>query len=218
MDIAVLYISLRNGEKLTCATLGDSSSLVVGQRVVAIGNPLGSLGGTVTDGIVSAKDRKIIIDGNEMTLLQTNAAINPGNSGGGLFDMAGRLVAIVNAKQSAEGIEGLGFAIPINLIADAIGEITEHGYVKNRPSLGIQVAETVMGNTTVVYVGSVDGASSFRAGDRIVSINGTEIESKSHYNAILNELTIGQSVTVVIARNYRQYSVTASVVENTNNY
>ena len=218
MDIAVLYISLQNGEKLTCATLGDSSSLVVGQRVVAIGNPLGSLGGTVTDGIVSALDRKIKIDGNEMTLLQTNAAINPGNSGGGLFDMAGRLVAIVNAKKFAEGIEGLGFAIPINLIEDAVAAITEQGYVKNRPSLGIQVSESVFFNTVVLYVESVGNSSSFRVGDCIMSINGTAIESKSQYNAMLSQLTIGENATVEIVRNNRQYSLTVPVVENTQNY
>ncbi len=220
MDIAVLYISLQNGEKLSCATLGDSSSLVVGQRVVAIGNPLGSLGGTVTDGIVSALDRKIMVDDNEMTLLQTNAAINPGNSGGGLFDMAGRLVAIVNAKQAAEGIEGLGFAIPINLIENAIADITEYGYVKNRPTLGIQTTyvEESFFNTSGLYVESVVNTSSFSVGDRILSIDGMEIKSKSDYNAKLNALTIGENVKVVIVRNNRQYSVTVSVVENTQNY
>ena len=111
-DIAVLKIGTTG---LTFATMGSSKDLVVGQDVIAIGNPLGSLGGTVTDGIISALDRTVTVDGTQMTLMQTNAAINPGNSGGGLFDMAGQLIGIVNAKQSDTGIEGLGFAIPIDI-------------------------------------------------------------------------------------------------------
>ena len=111
-DVAVIKISA-NG--LNAAVLGSSASLVVGQEVVAIGNPLGSLGGTVTDGIISALDRTVVVDGHQMTLMQTNAAINPGNSGGGLFNRAGELIGIVNAKQSDTGIEGLGFAIPIDI-------------------------------------------------------------------------------------------------------
>ena len=103
--------------------MGSSEKLVVGQDVIAIGNPLGSLGGTVTDGIISALDRTVVIDGNRMTLMQTNAAINPGNSGGGLFDRAGQLIGIVNAKQADTGIEGLGFAIPIDVVVDSVTNI-----------------------------------------------------------------------------------------------
>lgn len=110
-DIAVIKVEKTD---LPYATFGDSSALKVGQPVVVIGNPLGTLGGTVTDGIVSALDRAITIDGTTMTLLQTNAAINSGNSGGGMFDLDGRLIGVVNAKSSGTGIEGLGFAIPAN--------------------------------------------------------------------------------------------------------
>ena len=111
-DIAVLKIQATG---LSYAVMGSSASLVVGQEVVAIGNPLGSLGGTVTDGIISALDRTVVVDGHKMTLMQTNAAINPGNSGGGLFNRAGELIGIVNAKQADTGIEGLGFAVPIDV-------------------------------------------------------------------------------------------------------
>ena len=221
MDIAILYISLKNGEILNCATLGDSSKLVVGQRVVAIGNPLGSLGGTVTDGIISALDRKISIDDNVMTLMQTNTAINPGNSGGGLFDMAGRLVGIVNAKQSAEGIEGLGFAIPINLIEDAIASITEHGYVQNRPSIGIEVTyvEQNYRYADGLYVVELtDSSTPLREGDRILSLNGETIDSKLKYNAILGTLTIGSQVQVRLVRNGFERTETVTVTENTRNW
>lgn len=112
VDIAVIKI---NETGLNFARMGSSAHLAVGQSVIAIGNPLGTLGGTVTNGIISAKDREVVIDRYRMTLLQTNVAINPGNSGGGLFDMAGQLIGIVNAKKIDEQIEGLGFAIPIDI-------------------------------------------------------------------------------------------------------
>ena len=221
MDIAVLYISLSQGETLNCATLGDSEKLVVGQRVVAIGNPLGSLGGTVTDGIISALDRKISIDDNVMTLLQTNTAINPGNSGGGLFDMAGRLVGIVNAKQSAEGIEGLGFAIPINLIEEAIVSITERGYVQNRPSLGIEVTyveQSYRYAEGLYVVNLTSNTTPLREGDRILALNGEGIDSKLKYNAILGTLTIGSEVQVKFVRNGFERTETVTVTENTLNW
>lgn len=219
MDIAVLYISLANGEHLNCATFGDSEKLVVGQRVVAIGNPLGSLGGTVTDGIISALDRKISMDDNVMTLLQTNTAINPGNSGGGLFDMAGRLVGIVNAKKSAEGIEGLGFAIPVNVIEDALASITAHGYVQNRPSLGVQVTyvENNYRYADGLYVANLtDDNTPLREGDRILSLSGEKIDSKLKYNAILGALTIGSQVQVKVVRNGFERTETVTVTENKN--
>ena len=111
-DLAIIRFTPDEGETLTVATFGESSKLKVGQPVVVIGNPLGTLGGTVTDGIISALDRDITVEGTKMRLLQTNASINSGNSGGGMFDLDGRLVGIVNAKSSGMGIEGLGFAIP----------------------------------------------------------------------------------------------------------
>lgn len=123
-DIALVKIDAKRNT-LTAATIGTSKNLVVGQEVVAIGNPLGSLGGTVTDGIISALDRSVSVDGKKMTLMQTNAAINPGNSGGGLFDRAGRLIGIVNAKKSSTGIEGLGFAVPIDVAMESVEAIME---------------------------------------------------------------------------------------------
>ena len=110
-DIAVLRI---HGKKLAAATMGNSDMLVEGEDVIAIGNPLGELGGSVTEGIISSTSREITIGGVEMDLLQTSAAINPGNSGGGLFNMDGELIGVVNAKSSGSEIEGLGFAIPVN--------------------------------------------------------------------------------------------------------
>lgn len=123
-DLAVIKIEASG---LQAAVLGSSSSLQVGDLAVAIGNPLGELGGTVTDGIISALDRSITVDGETMTLLQTSAAVNPGNSGGGLFDKNGELIGIVNAKSSGTGIEGLGFAIPIDTAKPILEQLMAGG-------------------------------------------------------------------------------------------
>ena len=121
-DLAVIRIQADN---LQPAVLGSSDEMYVGDAVYAIGNPLGSLGGTVTEGILSAKDREITIEGQSMTLLQTSAAINPGNSGGGLFNAKGELIGVVNAKSSGSDIEGLGFAIPIDIAKNVVNDLVE---------------------------------------------------------------------------------------------
>ena len=137
-DIAVIKIDA-NG--LTPATVGDSDSLKVGQNVMAVGNPLGELGGTVTGGMISALNRSVTIQGtnstNTMSLIQMDASVSPGNSGGGLFNMNGELIGLVNAKSSSSDAEGLGFAIPINDAIKVAQDLLENGYVSGRPWLGI---------------------------------------------------------------------------------
>jgi serine protease Do len=121
-----------NADGLKPATWGDSDALVVGELAVAIGNPLGKLGGTVTEGVISALSRDIEIDRHSMNLLQTSAAVNPGNSGGGLFNSRGELIGIVNAKSSGADIEGLGFAIPSNTAISVVADLIQHGHVQGR--------------------------------------------------------------------------------------
>ena len=113
----------------------------MGEGVIAIGNPLGELGGTVTNGIVSALAREVEIDGQAMTLLQTNAAVNPGNSGGGLFNMKGELIGVVNAKSGGDNVENIGFAIPIDAAYDIACELITHGYVTGRVELGLSLVD-----------------------------------------------------------------------------
>lgn len=130
-DIAVLKIS--EAKALTCATFANEDyKLRVGDEVIAIGNPLGQLGGTVTNGYISALDREILVDGNKMNLLQTDAPINPGNSGGGLFNLRGELIGIVNAKSTGTDIEGIGFAIPSNDALKVYSDLINYGYVTGR--------------------------------------------------------------------------------------
>lgn len=210
MDIGVIKIEASG---LTPAILGDSDSLSVGEPVVAVGNPLGQLGGTVTDGIVSALDREIILNNERRNLLQTNAAINPGNSGGGLFNADGELIGIVVAKSSGEDVEGLGFAIPINDAKPIIEDLIAQGYVGGRVSLGVtaldltspQLAAQYGYKTPGVYVQSVVENSSAAAGglqpgDCFVSINGTAIEAISDVTTILNDSSVGDQLEVTVKR------------------
>lgn len=215
-DLAVLKI---NATGLSPATFGDSDSLEVGDAAIAIGNPLGELGGTVTTGIISALDRQITIDDTTMTLLQTDAAINPGNSGGGLFDASGNLIGIVNAKESSTGVEGLGFAIPINGAIDIINELIENGSVTSRPALNVSLYDYSgqsyysQGNMEAgcYIVQVVEGGAADQAGlqvnDRIVKFDGQDITSSSEVKAILNEHKIGDTVTMVIERDGQQQEV-----------
>lgn len=133
-DIAVLKIDATG---LTPAVIGDSDALAVGEVAVAVGNPLGTLSNTVTDGIVSALNRQVTVQDNDMTLIQTDASISPGNSGGGLFNANGELIGIVNAKSSYSEAEGIGFAIPINTAMEIGRQLIENGSVA-RPGAGRQ--------------------------------------------------------------------------------
>lgn len=204
-DVAVLKVDATG---LSPVLIGDSGKLVVGQEVVAIGNPLGELGGTVTNGIISALDREITIDGDTMTLLQTNAAINPGNSGGGLFNLYGELVGIVNAKSSGSDIEGLGFAIPINMVYSVVQQILEYGYVKGRPYLGIEIlyisdynqALAYRVNALGVYVTNSKLNPELQSGDRITAIDGEEVSSPADIKKILSKHAVGDVLKVTVSR------------------
>ena len=208
-DIAIIKIKPREESPLTVAKLGYSASLVLGEEVIAIGNPLGELGGTITNGIISATKRKITVDGTVMTLLQTNAAINGGNSGGGLFNMAGELIGIVNAKYSASGVEGLGFAIPIDTAyAESFGDLLQYGYMRGVPDLGVKLEEHTGGTFFLVYgayVANANGHGAIQTGDYIYSIDGTVVYSISTsavdaIKTILLTHEVGDTVTVVVKR------------------
>lgn len=209
-DIALLKV---NATGLSPATFGDSNSLAVGDYVVAIGNPLGELGGTVTDGIISALARKVTIEDTQMTLLQTNAQVNPGNSGGGLFNANGELVGIVNAKQSATEVEGIAFAIPINNVLDILSDLKEYGYVTGKVDLGIDFTDITSDETafyygvnqTGCYVLSVDSGSNAEKagvtrGDLVTKVNDTDVSSSSDITAALEKAEVGDTVTFTVSR------------------
>lgn len=217
-DLAVLKI---NASGLITAKLADSSAVRVGDFVIAIGNPLGELGGTVTEGIISAKDREITIDGEAMTLLQTSAAVNPGNSGGGLFNLDGELVGVVNAKSSGDDIEGLAFAIPADTVKEIVQELIQYGYVTGRPQLGISVSQITkpgMGwqtyySTPGLYVTQSSADNGLKAGDRIIQIDGTAINNAADVSTVLDRHSVGDVVKVVVSRSGKETAISVKLTE-----
>lgn len=218
-DIAVIKVEANN---LKPATLGDSDQLSVGQTAIVIGNPLGSLGGTVTSGIVSALDRDITVNGESMTLLQTSAAVNPGNSGGGLFNANGYLVGVVNAKYTSTDVEGIGFAIPVNIAKSVANDLIQYGYVKGRVDTGFTTVDLTSASAamsyrvsqTGIYILKVtDASSGFSSGDLIVSMDGTVITKMADYQAVINAHSIGDTIEVVVSRNGRQTTIPMTLKE-----
>ena len=216
-DLAVLQVDAAD---LSPAELGDSAALRVGDTVVAIGDPLGmELSGSMTDGIVSAINRDITVDGRKMTLIQTNAALNSGNSGGPLINCYGQVVGINTMKigdyMSTAGVEGLGFAIPSATVNDIVKELIRQGYVSGRPTLGI-VGEGItsfyqlyFGLPNGLRITHLDANSNaakegIREGDIILSINGTRITYQEELEAVLYNCKVGDTVEVVIYRSGRQ--------------
>ena len=228
-DIAVLKI---NATGLTPVIIGDSDNVRVGEQVVAIGNPLGELTYSMTQGIISARDRSITMENGEvMNMLQTDTAINSGNSGGPLFDMYGQVIGITSAKLSGSSsssatIEGLGFAIPINDVKDMVADIMENGYVTGKPYLGITVStvpQTVAeryGISQGALVESVDPASCAAAaglqeGDIITALNGTTVVSSAELIEQKKNYQAGDTVTMEVERDGASLTLTLTFDEDT---
>ena len=211
-DIAVLKIEPT--ETLTVAVRGNSDNIVVGEEVLAIGNPLGVLGGTVTDGIVSALGREVTVDGETMTLLQHNAAISPGNSGGALFNMRGELIGIVNAKYSSSGAEGLGFAIPMNTVMEVYEDLCEFGYVKGRADHGLTITtDRYYIFQGYLYIYSSRYTDELQYGDRLLAIGDTYPSTVSEAYALLDRYEIGEKVEITVVRNGKQVKVVLEIRE-----
>ena len=198
-DIAVIKI---NAQTENAAVIGGSASLVAGQQVMVVGNPLGDLGGSVSGGIISAVDRHVTIEGKEMNLIQLDAAVNPGNSGGGLFDMRGALVGIVNAKSVAEDVEGIGFAIPVDTAYGAVASsLMEKGYVEGRVDTSVLEFSETTGITISrpspgLYLYSSSVKTDIPDGAYIVSVDGQKIKTIEEWEVILHSKQIGETVEI----------------------
>ncbi|MEG0981610.1 MAG: trypsin-like peptidase domain-containing protein, partial [Erysipelotrichaceae bacterium] len=221
-DLALCKIDAKD---LKPAILGDSEKLSIGDEAIAIGNPLGQ-GATLTTGVISALDRDMTIDGETMTLLQTNAAINPGNSGGGLFNASGELIGIVNAKTSGNNIEGLGFAIPINSAKVVVEELMKNGYVSNRAQLGVSLIDVDDAMTAMkagvdevgVYVSKIYANSAAEKGglkirDQIIQIGDTKIATSSEARSAIHKHKAGESINIKINRNGKNMDVKVTLDE-----
>ena len=208
-DIAVLKIDATG---LTPAVIGDSDKLAVGETTVAVGNPLGTLSNTVTQGIVSALNRQVTVENNNMTLIQTDTSISPGNSGGGLFNANGELIGVVNAKSSYSEAEGIGFAIPINTAMSIAQELIENGSVA-RPVLGVSILDITDSSTAQqygvttpgVYVVSITKgggaeAAGVQQGDRILAVDDTAVSSSSALKSYLADKAVGDTVSLQVER------------------
>ena len=213
-DIAVLKVDANN---LTPANFGQSEELMVGELVIAIGNPLGfDLFGSVTTGIVSALNREITINEKQMTLIQTDAAINSGNSGGPLLNSSGQVIGINSAKMSSSymssaSVEGLGFAIPITNAKIIIDDLINYGYVTGKPQIGISGVDIDEINSryynipqgiwvSTIKKGSAAEKAGIKQSDVIIGIEGEPVKSIADLNKIKNKYKAGDTVTITVSR------------------
>ncbi len=226
-DLAVLKVE---ADSLTAADFGSSEQLMVGDAVVAIGDPLGQkLRGTMTDGIISAINRDLIVNGRALTLIQTNAALNNGNSGGPLINAYGQVIGINTMKLSSyytsASVEGLGFAIPISVAKPVIDELIEHGYVSGRPALGItgkslpDVYRAYYHLPDGVYVESVDPASDayekgLRDGDTITAVQGVGVRTVDELNVVKHQYQAGDELILTVFRNGEIFDLTVILGED----
>ena len=218
-DLAVLKVELTG---LPAATFGDSDQLVVGDKVYAIGNPLGvELRGTLTDGIVSAINRDVQVDGRTMTLVQTNAALNSGNSGGPLINACGQVVGINTIKMSSDysNVEGLGFAIPSASIRRLVNDLLTYGEVRPEPSFGVTVLQTgtrleddIWGLQVLeVTPGSAADLAGIREGDFVLAAGGRPVETSQELLRFRRQLYVGDQVSMEIWRDGERMEVTLTL-------
>lgn len=207
-DIAVLKI---DAENLETAVLGDSDQVEVGQPAIAIGNPTGYLQGTTTFGIISGVDRNMVVNNTVMNLLQTDAAINAGNSGGPLLNQYGQVIGINSAKVTISGYEGLGFAIPINVVRPIAEELVRNGSVISRTMLGVNVvrlssmASGFYGMPQGLYLTDVDenshaAAAGLKVGDVITHINELRVTTLSDAVIIRDQYAANDVISVTFYR------------------
>lgn len=216
-DIALIRV---DAQDLPAVTLGSSDDLIVGDQVVAIGNPLGELTSTLTVGYISAKERDVTTDGTIINMLQTDAAINAGNSGGPLFNMKGEVIGITTAKYSGStssgaNIEGIGFAIPIDDVIDKIQQIKEHGYVST-PYMGVSVDNRNSGIGAYVVSVEADGSAytaGVRAGDIIMALGDHQVTSVEYLTKVLKNFKVGDTTTVTVLRNRKLLDLTITFAE-----
>ena len=226
-DLAVLHI---DAEDLTPAQFGDSSALRVGDSVTAIGDPLGlEFRGSFTDGIISAINRDVSVEGRTMSLIQTNAALNSGNSGGPLINCYGQVIGINTMKigvfTNNSGVEGLGFAIPSATVKDIVDQIINQGYVSGRPTLGLfgEAMSTFYQYyyrlPAGLYITSVEEGSyadyyGIEEGDILLAVDDERILDMDGLNSVLYTHEVGDVVTVIIYRGGQQYNVELTLTEN----
>lgn len=206
-DLAV--IKIEPTETLTVATLGDSNNIEVGEKAVAIGNPMGlEFFGSVTEGIISAVNRSVSVDNRTMNVLQTDAAINSGNSGGALINRFGEVIGINSIKVASSGVEGMGFAIPSSEAKPIIADLIEHGYVKGRPVIGISTRDVTeymsrsyswpQGVQVMEVTSDAAKRAGFKQGDIIIEVDGEKVYNGEDLNQIKNKHNPGETLKMQV--------------------
>ena len=223
-DIAVLKV---DGVTLSPVAFNEELLLSVGDLAVAIGNPLGTLAGTATEGIISGLERDITLEGKEMTLLQISASINPGNSGGGVFDQYGNLIGLVVAKSSGSDVEGLGFAIPADTVKTVADSLIKSGYVSGRPAAGITIVDLTSAEEAMKYGVSLTGVyikevtsstakeAGLRPGDLIYMINKEQVTSSQMLVNTIQSHKVGDTVVFTIVRDDKMHEIKVKLQEAT---
>lgn len=233
-DVAILKVDAKN---LPAATLGFSKQTAVGENVFAVGNPLGEFICSVSTGIVSGLDRTLDLDGLNLTLMQTDAAVNPGNSGGGLFNARGELIGIINAKTQSIGVEGLGFAIPIDSVKTVIADLMDLGYVTGRPYMGVSLQDiyvrtnsnpndpldslyqqfgfgyTTHTQITEIVKGSAADKAGLKENDIILALDDKEVTGASDLTSKLYAYKVGDVVTITVLRGTEQVDLSLTLGE-----
>ena len=221
-DIAVLKIEATG---LNAVAFGSSENVLVGDRVYTVGNPLGELEYTMTSGIVSALDREITTEESiAVNMFQIDAAVNPGNSGGPVYNANGEVIGIVTAKSSETGVDGIGFAIPIDDAVKIFSDLIEHGYVLGKAYMGVTL-ETLSGTyiryynlpegayVMTVEEGSAAEAAGFKVGDIITGIDGETITSRDAVKAALRDYSVGDSAVITVYRSGQYEDLTITFQE-----
>lgn len=225
-DIAVLKI---DREGCPYAEFADSEGAFVGDTVVAIGNPLGArLPGTMTDGIICAINKDVSLNGHSMTLIQTNAALYDGSSGGPLVNMSGQVIGIntIDSLNIGSGLDGLGFAIPSNFVKPIVEELIEKGYISGRPSLGFEVMDYNLPAQAVLFYGTPGGVlissvfdgsdaakKGLKAGDVVVTVDGTDVHSVSELTGVISNYKVADTVGIVIYRSGSYYQTVLTLAD-----
>ena len=211
-DFALIKIEATG---LTPVKLGSSDDLIVGDQVVAIGNPLGEMTNSLTVGYISVKDRGVTIDNSIINMLQTDTAINPGNSGGPLFNMKGEVIGITTAKYSGTAVESIGFAIPIDDIVPMIAELLEKGYIST-PYMGVMITNEWDGVgvfVSSVEAGSPAAAAGLQKGDLIVGLGDYSTVTLAELDRALRNFEPGDTTTVSVYRNRQVLELTITFGE-----
>ena len=221
-DVAVIKI---DAENLSVVTIGDNNDMQVGDTIYTVGNPLGELDYTMTSGIVSALDRVIQVDSaTSINMFQIDAAVNSGNSGGPVYNSKGEVIGIVSAKYASTGVEGLGFAIPINDAVDIVSELITNGYVSGKPSMGISVRDWNGANAQ--YYGTPEGAlvmevqtgsaadlAGVKVGDIITKLGDYDVTSTDTLLIAKKKFSAGETTTIVINRDGEELSLSLTFDE-----